>query len=264
MLATSWLPLLAKALSTGLLVVVASIAAEVLGPFWGALVASLPVSAGPAYVFLAMRHEADFVAASALSSAVANAATGLFLIAYGIAARRTSPWRGLGAAVLAWLAACLSVQLFVWTPLSALGLNVAVYGIGFVLADSERPVPEHLSPVRRRLPDLLARGVAVALFVSLVVGVSSLVGPNATGIAAVFPISLISLIVIIRPRIGGAGSSLLAANALRPMLGFGLMLLTLHLAIGPWGTVTAFIVALLVSLGWSVGLLMLKLRYQRR
>ena len=59
---------------------------------------------GPAYVFLAMRHGEDFVAASALSSFAANAVTGLFLIVYGVLAGRLPPWRCLGVAVLVWLA----------------------------------------------------------------------------------------------------------------------------------------------------------------
>src|SRR5215470_1720523 len=84
MTAALWLPPLVRALATGLLVASASAVAEAFGPFWGALIASLPVSAGPAYVFLAMQHGAEFVAASALSSFAANAATGLFLIVYGV------------------------------------------------------------------------------------------------------------------------------------------------------------------------------------
>src|SRR6476469_6707795 len=98
-----WLPPLIRALTTALLVLGASVAAEMAGPFWGALIASLPVSAGPAYVFLAMQHDPGFVAASALSSCAANAATGLFLIVYGLLAVRLAPWRGLGIAVGVWL-----------------------------------------------------------------------------------------------------------------------------------------------------------------
>ena len=263
MTVTSWLPPLVKALATALLVVSASAIAEALGPFWGALVATLPVSTGPAYVFLAMQHGADFVAASALSSFAANAATGLFLMTYGVLAASASPLRSLGAAVLVWLAASLATQQVAWTPWTALLLNFAIYGFGFALLSVARsartgPVP----PARRRWFDLPARAVAVAAFVSLVVAVSTALGPSATGIAAVFPIGLVSLFAIVRPRIGGQAASQLAANALRPMLGFSMMLLALHLAIRPWGTVTALIVALLVSLSWSAALLFLRMREQ--
>ena len=47
MTAAIWLPPIVRALATAPLVVSASVAAEALGPFWGALIASLPVSAGP-------------------------------------------------------------------------------------------------------------------------------------------------------------------------------------------------------------------------
>jgi hypothetical protein len=47
------------------------------------------------------------------------------------------------------------------------------------------------------------------------------------------------------------------ADALRAMLGFGVMLLALHLAVRPWGVTTALVVALLVSAFWSAALLLL-------
>lgn len=263
MTATLWLPPLVRVLATGLLVVSASALAEAVGPFWGALVASLPVSAGPAYVFLAMQHGADFVAASALSSFAANAATGSFLIVYGVLAERMSPGRSLGTAVLAWLTASLATHQVTWTPSTALVLNLAVYGAGFALLDAGRSTQAGSVPrVQRRRFDLPVRAVAVGAFVSLVVAASSILGPYATGIAAVFPVSLISLLVIVRPRIGGLASSLLAANALRAMLGFGMMLLALHLAVRPLGTATALVIALLVSAAWSAALLLLRRRQQ--
>jgi hypothetical protein len=258
--ATMWLPPLVKALTTALIVVSASAVAEGLGPFWGALIASLPVSAGPAYVFLSLQNGRSFVAASALSSCAANASTGLFLIVYSVLAGRMSLGRSLGAAVLAWLAASLATRQVPWTPATAGLLNLMVYGAGFVLLSGSGRPQTQPAPVRRRWFDLPVRAVAVAACVSLVVAVSSILGPNATGIAAVFPISLISLIVIVRSRIGGAASSVLAASALRPMLGFGVMLLALHLGIQPWGAAAALALAMLVSVLWSVGLLLLRAR----
>ena len=261
MTATIWLPPLVRALTTALLVVSASAVAETLGPFWGALIASLPVSTGPAYVFLALQHGAEFLAASALSSFAANAANGLFLIAYGVLARSAPPWGSLGPAIAVWLAASLATQQVVWTPLTAFLLNLAIYGAGFiVLGVARSPRSGAATSTRRRWFELPARAVAVAAFVSLVVAVSTALGPGITGVAAVFPISLISLFVIVRPRIGGTASSQLAANALRSMLGFGLMLLALHLAIRPWGVAAAFAVALLAWISWSAALLLLRRR----
>src|SRR5882757_3474331 len=75
-------PELAFALSLGLrmavtaaFVVAASMITERSGPAIGALVATLPVSAGPSYLFLAIDHDAAFIAQSTLASLPMNAAT---------------------------------------------------------------------------------------------------------------------------------------------------------------------------------------------
>jgi hypothetical protein len=252
MTALPWLSLAAKALATALIVVTASTAAEALGPVWGAIIASLPVSAGPAYVFLAMQHGPAFVAASALNSAAANAATGLLLTTYARLAGRMSPWRGLTLAVAIWLAASIALQQVTWTTGLAAALNVVVYGLGMTFVSRHKTadaVPA--GPLRRRWFDLPLRAASVAAFVSTVVAVSAELGPAATGIAAVFPVSLISLIVILRHRLGGPSTTRLAANALPPMLGFGFMLLLLHLAIRPFGITPALLLALAFSVLWS-------------
>ncbi len=258
-----WLPPLIKALATALLVVSASAVAEALGAFWGALVATLPVSSGPAYVFLAMQHDANFVGVSALSSFAANAAVGVFLITYCVAAPRMAAWPSLFAAALAWAGAIGLVQTVAWTEMWAFVLNLVVYGVGIATISTTATGAAKATPPARRRFELLARAVIVAGFVSLVVGLSTTLGPNATGTATVFPVSLISMLVILRGRLGGAQTALFAANALRPMLGFGMALLTLHLASAPLGTTTALSLALLVSVLWSAGLLLLK-RWQRR
>jgi hypothetical protein len=251
--------ILIKAATTALVVVLASALAEALGPFWAALVVSLPISAGPAYVFLAMQHDGDFVAASALSSLAANAATGMFLIVYAMKAGTLPLWRGLGAAVATWLVTNLAIHLFAWTSVTAVLLNLIVYGAGFLILNAQpTTLPAANAILIRRWFDLPLRAAAVAVFVSIVVVASSALGPDATGMATVFPISLTSLIVIVRSRLGGAASSLLAATALRAMLGFGLALLTLHLAIRPFGIVAALLVALGVSVAWSGGVFAFK------
>ena len=55
-----WFELALKMAVTALFVSVATVIAERLGPTVGALVATLPVSAGPVYVFLALDHDSAF------------------------------------------------------------------------------------------------------------------------------------------------------------------------------------------------------------
>ncbi len=261
MTAALWLPPLIRALATALLVVLASVVAEAAGPFFGALVASLPVTSGPTYVFLSLQHGDDFIAAGALTSCAANAATGLFLIVYGGLMGRLSPWRCLAAAELAWCTAAAAVQPVPWTPWSVALLNLAVYGAGAVLTRRARVAESTpAAPARRRWFELPARAAVVAVFVTLVVAVSTVLGPRATGVVAAFPVGFSSLLAIVQARIGGRAAALLAISALPPMLGFGAMLLAFHLAVPPLGRWAALGVALLVSVLWSVAMLFLQPR----
>jgi len=77
---------------TAAFVVSASIITERSGPVIGALIATLPISAGPSYVFLALDHDAAFIANGALASLPINAATIWLALTYvvpGAASRRT-------------------------------------------------------------------------------------------------------------------------------------------------------------------------------
>ena len=80
-------------------VVSASVITERSGPVIGALVATLPISAGPAYVFLALDHDASFIAEGALASLPVNAATICMGLAYAVLAQRFSMWISAGSAI---------------------------------------------------------------------------------------------------------------------------------------------------------------------
>ena len=77
---------------TAAFVVGASMIAERAGPAIGALIATLPISAGPSYVFLALDHDDAFIAQSALASVPMNAASVLMSMAFIFLAQRFSPW----------------------------------------------------------------------------------------------------------------------------------------------------------------------------
>src|SRR5471030_1404304 len=73
---------------TAAFVVSASVIAERSGPVIGALVATLPISAGPSYVFLALDHDAAFIAEGALASLPINVATIFLALVYVMLAQR--------------------------------------------------------------------------------------------------------------------------------------------------------------------------------
>jgi hypothetical protein len=72
-----WISLLAKMLATATIVIAASVVVEHAGPFLGAMVATLPISAGPALVFLAVEHGPAFLQVSAQTGLAVFAATAI-------------------------------------------------------------------------------------------------------------------------------------------------------------------------------------------
>src|SRR5579883_2473202 len=83
-------------------VVSASFIAERTGPVIGALVATLPISAGPSYVFLALDHDAAFIAEGALASLPVNAATIFLALTYVLLAQRHGLLVSIGSALAVW------------------------------------------------------------------------------------------------------------------------------------------------------------------
>ncbi len=251
-----WLPILVKAACTAFCVVLAASLAQRLGPFWGGLIATLPVSSGPAYVLLAMEHDAAFIEAGALGGFAANISTAVYLTLYGRFATRRPLFFALGVALAGWGLSSYLTLLVVWTPLTASVSNIAVYLLAFrLLLPVERGFPGGVMTAPSRWFDAPLRAVFVVAFVLTLVAVSDSLGPTATGVMAVFPVSLTSLFLLLKPRVGGLATALLAVNALRGMVGFGLMMLTLHLAVAPFGLVFAMVAALCVSLLWSTAML---------
>lgn len=122
-----WFVLATKMAVTALFVTAATIIAERLGATVGALVATLPVSAGPVYVFLALDHDSTFISSSAVASLALNSATAIYLTAYVLIAQRRSMWLSISLAFAMWLAAVLVFSRVQWAAWSASALNVIVF-----------------------------------------------------------------------------------------------------------------------------------------
>ena len=241
-----WLALPFKMAVTAAFVVAATTTAERAGALIGALVATLPIAAGPAYVFLALDHDVAFIATSALSSLAINAATAVFALVYAFAAQRHGVLLAVATALTAWTILAVVVRWFDWTLPGALVLNVAVISacaaIGRHLRDVRMPL------VTRRWYDVPLRAAMTALLVAVVVSLSGRVGPAVTGVLAVFPIVMTSLMVILQLRIGGKASAAVLVNTITGLAGFSTCLVTLHLAAVPLGTPVALTLALAVSI----------------
>src|SRR5215831_4450230 len=110
-------------------VVSASVITERSGPVIGALVATLPISAGPSYVFLALDHDAAFIAQGALASLPVNAATIVLGLTYVVLAQRHNLVVSCGAAVAVWIGLASIIRQFDWSLTSGLAVNLIAFGI---------------------------------------------------------------------------------------------------------------------------------------
>jgi hypothetical protein len=246
---TFWFALAAKMAITALFVSVATIVAERLDAMAGALVATLPVSAGPVYAFLALDHDSYFISESAVASLALNAATAIYLTVYVLVAQRCSVWTSISFAFAPWLAAALVLSPIQWTGWSASVLNLIVFpACGFVV---ERFRVARMSLTTPSWYDFVVRSSMVALLVGAVVALSFRIGPTGSGVLAVFPIIYTSIMLILHHRIGGSATAAVLANAIPGLAGFGVALLTLHSRAILLGSATALIVALCVSVAWN-------------
>ncbi len=239
-----------KMLVTALFVVAATVAAERAGALVGALVATLPVGAGPAYVFLALDHDAAFIAQSSLGSLAINAVNVVFALSYALLAQRYRLAFIMPAILAMWAILALALESMSWTLLTALLLNIAVVPISLIIGRRLRDVP--MPVVKRQWYDPLVRAVMVSLLIGTLVTISSLIGPTASGIIAVFPIVLISIMIILHNRVGGPAAAAVLANGISGLVGFGLATIMLHLTAVPFGSAIGLTLALFVSIGWNI------------
>jgi uncharacterized membrane protein (GlpM family) len=253
-----WLSLVLKMAVTAGFVVVAAMVAERAGAAIGALVATLPIAAGPAYFFVALDHDAQFISQSAIGSIAAHAATAVFSLAYVLLAQRFGMVASVAGAVGTWFVVAFALRVVEWTFLGVAAANLATYAVCIALTARYRQV--RMPPIAPKWYDVPVRAAMVACLVAAVVGTSGQVGPTVTGLLAVFPIVMTSLMLIFQARVGGPATAALIANTMWGLVGFSACLFTVHLATVRLGTWPGLTLALAVSVVWNLVLYALRRR----
>lgn len=254
-----WLLFAAKLALTAGIVVTASLLVERSGPMLGAMIATLPISVGPAYAFLAMEHDAAFVSGSALASLAVNVATAVFLTVYSLLARTRGLAVSLSLGLLGWAATVVLLSLVDWTLPLALLLNLAVFAACLPLALCRLSVAPPIRAARRHW-DIPVRTVAVMILIALVLLAGHALGPATAGFAALAPVVTGSLALLLHPRIGGPAAAAVLANALIGMVGYIPAFTLLHLAAPPFGSAAALGLALAACVLWNASMLVLRSR----
>jgi hypothetical protein len=234
-------------------VVTASVITERSGPVIGALIATLPISAGPSYVFLALDHDATFISQGALASFPINAVTMFFCLTYVVLAQRHSAAISVGGAVLVWIALAALERLVPWTLLGGFIVNAIAFAICIPAFRRFQHVTK-MPLITRRWYDVPLRATMVATLVAIVVTLSRWVGPSISGVIALFPMVLSSMTLILHPRLGGPATAAMIANGGWGMMGFGASIAVLSLAARPLGSSAALSLALATGATWNLGL----------
>jgi hypothetical protein len=237
---------------TAAFVVSASIITERSGPVIGALVATLPISAGPSYVFLALDHDAAFIAEAALASLPINAITIFLCLTYVVLAQRRSAAVSFAGAVMVWSALAALSRTVHWSLGGGLIANAIAYAICLPLLWRFRQVK--MPPITRRWYDIPLRASLVATLVATVVTLSGWVGPSLSGTIALFPVVFTSMMLILQPRIGGPATAAVLANSGWGLIGLGIAIAVLHLAALRFGSVVGLGLALATCVSWNLGL----------
>jgi hypothetical protein len=237
---------------TAAFVVSASVITERSGPVIGALIATLPISAGPSYVFLSLDHDAAFIAEGALASLPINAVTIVLGLTYVVLAQRRSAPVSCLAAVAVWIALASVVRQVQWSLAGGLLVNAVAFAICVPLLQRFRHVRMPL--FTRRWYDIPLRASLVATLVATVVTVSGWVGPKVSGVIALFPVVFTSMMLILHPRIGGPATAAVIANSGWGLIGLGIAIAVLHVAALQFGSAIGLGLALAVCVGWNLTL----------
>jgi hypothetical protein len=248
------LTLIVRMAITAAFVVAATVTAERVGPLLAGLVATLPIGAGPVYVFLALDHDAHFIAQSAVASLTINAVNAIFAVTYARLAQTGSRLGSISGAFLVWLVLALTVHGTDWNFTTAAVVNIVVFAVCLVLVRPLRHV--RVKGFRTRWTDLALRAGLVALLVGVVVTFSFQLGPAGSGLLAVFPVVLLSIMIILHDRVGGPASAAIMANAVLGLVGFAFACTVLHFSADAYGSVIGLTLALITSVGWSFAVLL--------
>jgi len=237
---------------TAAFVVSASVITERSGPVIGALVATLPISAGPSYVFLALDHDAAFIAEGALASLPINAATIFMALTYVVLAQRRSALVSFASAVAVWIVLALLTRRVHWSLAGGLMLNAVAYAICLPLLRRFRHVKMPL--ITRRWYDIPLRAALVSTLVATVTTLSGWVGPGVSGTIALFPVVFTSMMLILHPRIGGPPTAAVLANSGWGLMGLGIAIAVLNLSALRFGSAVGLSLALATCVCWNLGL----------
>lgn len=244
------------------IVILVSIIAERARPFLAAMIVTLPITAGPSLLFLALDHDDAFMRVTFLSAMVANLASCAYISLYCTLAQRFSMPLALACAISAWIGTGTLLNPLPWTLPLAIGANIVTYLVTGLYVARFLAAPRPAVPPRSRWA-LPLRAIGVSLLVAAVTLTSAHVGPYFSAFLAVFPIVISSLVVILHMRLGGPAAAAVIASAVYGLAGFGASLASAAAVTPILGRYWALAMLLGVALAWNGLTLLIRQRKAR-
>ncbi len=260
--------LLLKLTLTPIFIALITLATRRWGPQVGGVLAGLPVVGGPILLVLALEHGEMFAASAAQAAISAIVAGAAYAVAYSYLALRQRWFTSLLIATLVWIAVAIAMS-FVNAPLwFSIIFTLAALIISQWQLRKLKPFIEQLAskPTRAKSwKELLARMVAGAALVTLVTGLSATLGPQWSGILAVYPVMSSVLAMFTHRNEGAAAVLKMLAALVTGFYTFLSFMIAISILLPLFSIATAFTLSLLICFVVQAGFqLATRLKHNKR
>ena len=215
------------------------------GPAVAGWLAAFPVVTGPILFFIALEQGASFAADAAVGTLATVMAIVGFGIGYAWAATRLN-WAGSLVVAFGIYLVVVSI-LAAWAPGLLASIFIAVVALALAPRLFPAVPPLHL-PAGKPANDLLLRMVSAALLVLAVTHFASIMGPQLSGVFALFPVVSSVLVAFSHHNAGAPFAIHLLRGLVLGFLAFAIFCITLALALPTLGTALSFTLAVVAAL----------------
>ena len=227
------------------LVALASLLGRRFGSRIAGWLAGFPIVAGPVLLFFALEQGTGFAAAAARQTLPGFVSLCAFCLVYNWSALRLKWW---GSLPLGWLVFGVSTFL--------------LQGLHFQLATAWLLALTALALTYKLLPavaepdelaaspawDLVLRMFATASIVLILTALAKWLGPQLSGLLTPFPVASTVLVVFAHIQQGAGAVERVIKGLLLALISFSVFCVILSMRLVPWGTGTAFAVALAAAM----------------
>lgn len=215
------------------------------GPAVSGWLAGLPVVAGPVLFFIAIEHGPAFAAAAAIATLAGVLGAVSFAIAYAWVATRLAWPTSFACGLAAYFAVVAVLNLI--SPTMPLAALVAVGSLVLGPRLFPRTAPK-AAIVVSSYAEVACRMLAGAVLVVLVTHFAASLGPNLSGLFAVFPLMTSVLAVFSHRYSGYECTVLLLRGLIFGLYAFAAFCLALAMLLPAWGTAPGFVAAVSCAL----------------